>query len=93
MEASNKEFFDTVKLMRDLVAISSEKWVAESRFSRLAATYGAVSVQQRIVFFSELRSILKDLPMQVFADNDIRNATLDAAQEALDIATYDEDNE
>lgn len=91
--ATSTNEFDAAKLMRDLVAITAEKWVAESRFSKLAATYGAVSIPQRIVFLTEVRAILKDLPIQVFADTDRRNAILDAAQEAMDIAADDEDNE
>lgn len=93
LKLPDTEPFNAAQLMRDLVAITSEKYVAESRFSRLATTHGAKSVQQRIAFLNDTRTMLKELPTQVFIDDDRRTATLSAAQEALDIAADDEDNE
>lgn len=82
---------DSSNLMRDLVSVSGEKWVAESRFSGLAAQHGVVPAEGRIAFLAGVRAMLKDLPVQIYPDVDTRHGILNAAQEALDVAIDEED--
>ncbi|MCV6796440.1 type III secretion system gatekeeper subunit SctW [Achromobacter ruhlandii] len=78
------------RLMQDLVNISNEKWLSESRFAALAASHGADSVAARITFLGGVRAVLKDLPLPMFPDVDARQSALSAAQLALDAAIDEE---
>lgn len=78
------------RLMQDLVNVSNEKWVSESRFSALASGHGVESVGARIVFLGGVRAVLKDLPVPMFPDLDARQSVLNAAQLALDAAIDEE---
>ncbi|WP_241074284.1 type III secretion system gatekeeper subunit SctW [Achromobacter insuavis] len=78
------------KLMLDLVNVSNEKWLSESRFAALAATHGADSVAARITFLGGIRAVLKDLPLPMFPDLDARQSVLSATQLALDAAIDEE---
>ncbi|QVQ24869.1 type III secretion system gatekeeper subunit SctW [Achromobacter deleyi] len=78
------------RLMQDLVNVSNEKWVSEARFSGLAGSHGVATVEGRIAFLGGVRAVLKDLPVQVFADADTRQSVLNAAQQALDAAIDEE---
>ena len=82
---------DGARLMRDLVSLSGEKWVSESRFTNLAAQHGVTPVEGRIAFLGGVRAMLKDLPVQIYPDADVRHGILAAAQEALDTAIDEED--
>ena len=79
------------KLMRDVIDISAEQWITESRFSGLANNHGALAVDARIAFLGGVRAILKDLPVELYADQEMRQSILQAAQGALDIAIEEED--
>lgn len=79
------------RLMQDLVNVSNEKWLSESRFTALAASHGAESVEARITFLGGVRAVLKDLPLPMFPDMDARQTALSAAQLALDAAIDEED--
>ncbi|ARP93556.1 type III secretion system gatekeeper subunit SctW [Bordetella genomosp. 13] len=84
---------DATRLMRDLVAVSGEKWVSESRFSGIAAQHGVVSLEGRIVFLTGIKSMLREMPVQIFPDPDTRLSIINASQEALDIAIDEEDQQ
>ena len=73
-------------LMKELVAVTGEKWVSANRFSSLAERFGVRDVTARIAFQTAVRGLLRELPVKVFADGDTRQSVLNAAQEALDLA-------
>ena len=74
------------ELMKELENITGEKWVSPTRFSVLADRWELRDLQARIVFLTGVRALLRDLPVKVFPDADVRQAILNAAQEALDQA-------
>lgn len=74
------------RLMQDVVGISGDKWISESRFSGLADEHGVQLIPDRIAFLSGVRSVLKDLPTPIYTDDEARTSVLDAAQDALDTA-------
>jgi len=90
LERDHGKALDTERLMQDLVNVSNEKWVSEARFSGLAGSHGVVTVEGRIAFLGGVRALLKDLPVQVYADTDTRQSVLNAAQQALDTAIDEE---
>ena len=73
-------------LMKELVSITNEKWVSASRFSALAERFGIRDVQAQIAFQAAVKGLVRELPIQVFADPDVRQSALNASQEALDRA-------
>lgn len=82
---------DSERLMRDLVHLTGEKWLDQSRMSSLTQQHGISSPEGCVSFLSGVKFLLRELPIQVFLDNDARQATLDAVQDALDIAIDEED--
>lgn len=87
--------FEPVQLMKELVAISGEKWVSASRFTgladRLGVSDGANGVGASIGFQTAVKVMVRDLPVKVFADADVRQTILNAVQEALDQAIDQEE--
>lgn len=81
-----RESFNSERLMQDVVGISGDRWVSDSRFFNLAESHGAQLIPDRIAFLSGVRTVLKDLPVQIYADNEARASVLEAAQYALDDA-------
>lgn len=77
---------DTGRLMRDLVGLTGDKWVSESRFTSLAQDHGIRSPQGTIAFLSGVRGMVRDLPVQIFADPETRQSLINALQGALDAA-------
>ena len=84
---------DSERLMRDLVGITGEKWLSDSRFTTLATQHRVASVEGRIVFLTGVKTMLRELPVQVFPDPDARQSVLNAVQGALDIAIDEEDQQ
>lgn len=75
-----------VELMKELVAVTGEKWVGAPRFTGLAERLGVHATGAQIAFQTGVKFMLRDLPVQVFSDADSRQTVLNASQEALDIA-------
>ena len=73
-------------LMNELINVTGEKWVGATRFTDMADKLGVASVSAQIAFHAATKTMLRDLPPKVFSDPDSRQAILNAAQEALDIA-------
>lgn len=73
-------------LLRELVDITSEKWVSHLRFAALADRWKLTDIKTRIIFLTGVKALLREMPVKVFIDNDTRQSILDAAQEALDQA-------
>ncbi len=74
------------ELLKDLVALTQEKWITPSRFSALASRWAPEGVALQIRFLTQVKQILRSMPVQAFPDLDARQAVLDALQEALDVA-------
>lgn len=75
-----------VVLMRGLVDVSAEKWVSAQRFTSLSNTCGAGTPEPQIHFLTSVKTLLREMPVQVFIDADQRQAVFAAAQDALDQA-------
>jgi len=93
LQAKGLGKIDGERLMRDLVSVTGEKWIGESRFSGMARQHGVTSLEGRIAFLTGVKAMLRELPLQVFPDSDTRQSILNAVQEALDIAIDEEDQQ
>ncbi len=82
---------DGTKLMRDLVSVTGERWVSASRFTGIADSNQVRDLDARIPFLTQIKLMLKDLPVQIFPDADTRQSILSASQEALDQAIDQEE--
>ncbi|MDK2123484.1 type III secretion system gatekeeper subunit SctW [Parachitinimonas caeni] len=82
---------DSLKLMKDLVNITAERWVNSNRFTALADQHGAKEPTPQVSFISGVKQSLRDMPVKIFADTDTRQALLTAVQDALDIAIEKEE--
>lgn len=80
------------ELMKELVTLTGEKWVSASRFTGLADRWGVQDPTLRVTFLAGVKDILREMPIQVFEDPDVRQSILNAAQEALDAAIDDEES-
>ena len=78
--------FDPLELTREVIRLTSERWVSASRFNSLATQMGVADLDQQIAFFTGLKGILKELPVKIFPDPDTREALMKALQGALDEA-------
>jgi len=74
------------ELMKELVAVTGEKWVGATRFTGLAERFGVREVGAQIAFQTGVKCMMRDLPVKVFQDADTRQSVLNATQEALDVA-------
>ncbi len=94
MPSADKESLDVLalSLMRDLVAITGERWVAPSRFSGIADDWGVHETAARIRLLTGILKILRTLPVPVFPDLEVRAAILQSAQQAVDQAIEAEEN-
>ena len=77
---------DAVALTKELVTLSSEKWVAGSRFATLVEKQGARTTEAQIHMLTGLKSLMRSMPERVFVDADQRQGVLNALQDALDKA-------
>ena len=75
-----------LQMMKDLVAITGEKWVSSSRFSGMAEKFGVREAGPQIAYLAATKNLLREMPVKVFPDADTRRTALDASQEALDQA-------
>ncbi|HZY20502.1 MAG TPA: type III secretion system gatekeeper subunit SctW [Ramlibacter sp.] len=74
------------ELMKNLVAVTGEKWVGASRFTAMADRAGLHDVGACIAFQTGVKNLLREMPPKVFPDADVRQSILGAAQDALDQA-------
>lgn len=80
------------ELMKELVTLTGEKWVSAARFTSLADRWGLQDPTLRVTFLGGVKDILREMPVQVFEDADVRQSILNAAQEALDAAIDNEES-
>ena len=94
MASADKDPLDSLafSLMRDLVAITGERWVAPSRFTGIADDWDVHETVARIRLLTGILKVLRPLPVPVFQDLQAREAILQAAQQALDQAIEAEEN-
>ena len=78
--------FDPLQLTREVMHLTSERWVTASRFTSLASQLGVASTPGQIAFYTGLKVMLRELPSKVFSDPDGREGLIKAVQGALDEA-------
>lgn len=74
------------ELMKELVAVTGERWVGANRFTSLADRFSLTDVGAQIAFHSGTKAMMREMPVKVFPDPETRQSVLDASQGALDQA-------
>lgn len=77
---------DAERLLRELVALTAERWVTAQRFESLAEQLGVADGPARIGLLTGIKALLRELPPRVFVDAESRQTAFDALQGALDAA-------
>jgi type III secretion protein W len=93
LQAKSLGKVEAERLMRDLISLTGEKWLTESRFSAMTKQHGVTSIEGRIAFLTAVKSMVRELPVQVFPDADNRQSVLGAVQDSLSIAIDEEDQQ
>lgn len=83
--------FSPQTLMQAMVDVSAEKWLSASRFTSLAEQCGARGIEPQIHFLTQLKVLMREMPVQVFVDAEQRQSVFGALQDALDTAIDRED--
>lgn len=71
-------------LLKELVALTAERWINAARFTALAQTWVLGDVSAQVRFLTQIKAVLRSMPVQTFQDSDSRLAALNALQDALD---------
>jgi type III secretion system TyeA family effector delivery regulator len=88
---SDRPTIDVTRLIDGVLDILGGGTPMPRHFDRLAKDCGSPEGVPTIVFLTGLKRVLADLPEQAFDDRQIRMATLDAVQAALDEAIEQEE--
>jgi type III secretion protein W len=80
-----------MSLMQELVALTTERWVAPDRLRMLAEKFAVKQLLARIAFYTGAKTALRKMPVKVFSDPESRKGVLDGAQAALDGAVAEEE--
>lgn len=84
--------FNPADLMKELISITSERWVSASRFSALGESFGlSEKIQAMIYFLTSNKTMLRKLPPIIFQNDEFRQGVFDAVQKSLDDAIDKED--
>lgn len=81
------------ELMKELVAITGEKWVGATRFTAMTDRWGLRDPTARVTFLTGVKELMRNMPVKVFEDPDVRQSILSAVQDALDEAIDQEEAE
>ena len=88
---SNRSAIEMTRLIDGVLDILGTGTPMPRHFERLTKDCGLPEGVPKIVFLTGLKRVLADLPEQAFDDRQIRLATLDAVQAALDEAIEQEE--
>ena len=77
----------------ELVELTGKSWVTPHTFNSLLEKFAVQNLAVQIQFLTGIKKILAALPVNIFDDADARDKLLSAAQDALDAAIEQEEEE
>lgn len=84
---------DATALLRDLVRLTGERYVAAARFQPLVQRFGGQTPTHAVALLTGVKGLLRDLPTPVYPDLETRQTHLTALQTALDDAIAREEDQ
>lgn len=70
--------------MRELLEMTTQRWVDPDRFIQITNKIGVNNSEMRIYFLTQLREKVRQIPLKLYPVPDIREKLLDALQQAMD---------
>jgi len=71
-------------LMRELLEMTTQRWVDPERFIQMTNKLGVRVPEMRIYFLTQLREKVRQIPLKLYPVPDVREKMLDALQQAMD---------
>ena len=78
------EAYTAHDLMRELLDMTTQRWVDPERFIQIVNKVGVRNQETRIYFLTQLRERVRQIPLKLYPSADIREKMLDALQQAMD---------
>ena len=72
-------------LMRELLDMTTQRWIDPDRFIQMLAKIGIRKSEMRIYFLTQLRERVRLIPLKLYPVPETREKMLDALQQAMDI--------
>ncbi|WP_050920375.1 TyeA family type III secretion system gatekeeper subunit [Vibrio campbellii] len=85
--------YQVTDLMSDVIALVEQRWVGSAEIWNLVNAMELASTERKISFFRELHKLIRDIPIDVFNDEEQRQNLIQAVQKALDEAIDLEEEE
>ena len=79
-------------LMRELLEMTTQRWVDPERFIQMTNKLGVRVPEMRIYFLTQLREKVRQIPLKLYPVPDVREKMLDALQQAMDSEIPREDS-
>jgi len=76
--------FTAHDLMRELLEMTIQRWIDPEKFIHITNRIGIRQPEMRIYFLTQLREKVRQIPLKLYPDPDIREKMLEAMQQALD---------
>jgi type III secretion system TyeA family effector delivery regulator len=76
--------FTAHDLMRELLEMTTQRWIDPEKFTQITHRMGVRQPEMRIYFLTQLREKVRQIPLKLYPDPEIREKMLDAMQQALD---------
>jgi type III secretion system TyeA family effector delivery regulator len=71
-------------LMREILEMTTQRWIDPDKFTQITNRVGVRQPEMRIYFLTQLREKVRQIPLKLYPDPDVREKMLDAMQQALD---------
>lgn len=84
---------DAVGVMQGLLDIAAESWTTKDAFNRLVNDAGIFETGAQIGFLQEIKTVVREMPLRAFADQEAKDKVIMALQEGFDDVIEREEDE
>ncbi|MBC05426.1 type III secretion system gatekeeper subunit SctW [Thalassospira sp.] len=84
---------EPVAVMQGLLDIAAAGWTTKDSFNRLLNDSGVAETEAQIGFLQEIKTVVREMPLRAFADQEAKDKVMMALQESLDDVIEREEDE
>ncbi|MCC9620356.1 type III secretion system gatekeeper subunit SctW [Thalassospira sp. MA62] len=84
---------EPINMMQGLLDIAAASWTTKDSFNRLVSDNGVHATDAQIGFLQETKTVVREMPLRAFADQDAKDKVMVALQESLDDVIEREEDE
>ncbi|NIZ03780.1 type III secretion system gatekeeper subunit SctW [Thalassospira lucentensis] len=84
---------DAVGVMQGLLDIAASSWTSKDAFNRLVDSAGISDTEAQIGFLQEIKTVVREMPLRAFADQEAKEKVVMALQQGLDDVIEREEDE